>query len=67
LAAAEGDCVFVSGTQPVLTEVDARTHRISRVVTDANSECGDIQIAFGSIWLCDTVGDVVYGVPLPTR
>ena len=65
--AAEGDRVFVSGTQPMLTEVDARTHRVSRVITDTNSECGDVQIAFNSIWLSDNMGDVVHRVPLMNR
>jgi hypothetical protein len=65
--AAEGDRVFVSGTQPMLTEVDARSHRVSRVITDTNSECGDVHIAFNSIWLSDNVGDVVHRVPLMNR
>jgi hypothetical protein len=65
--AAEGDRGFVSGTQPMLTEVDARTHRVSRVITDTNSECGDVHIAFNSIWLSDNVGDVVHRVPLMNR
>jgi hypothetical protein len=47
--------VFVIGTEPLLTEVDATTHRASRMITDANSECGDIHVAFGSIWLSDNV------------
>jgi hypothetical protein len=62
--AADGDRVFVIGTEPLLTEVDTTTHRVSRVVTDANSECGDIHVAFGSIWLSDNVGEVVHRVPL---
>jgi hypothetical protein len=62
-----GDRVFVSGTEPLLTEVEATTHRISRVITDANSECGNVRVAFDSIWLSDNVGDVVYRVPLLTR
>jgi hypothetical protein len=65
--AAEGDRVFVSATQPLLTEVDAKTHQVSRVITDANSECADIHVAFGSIWLSDNVRDVVYRVPLMHR
>ena len=65
--AADGDRVFVIGTEPVLTEVDATTHQVSRVVTDANSECGDIHAAFGSIWLSDNVGDVVHRVPLQRK
>jgi ligand-binding sensor domain-containing protein len=36
--AADGDRVFVIGTEPLLTEVDTTTHRVSRVVTDANSD-----------------------------
>jgi hypothetical protein len=52
------------GTEPLLTEVDATTRRVSRVITDANSECGDIHVAFGSIWLSDNAGDVVHRVPL---
>jgi hypothetical protein len=43
------DRVFVVGTEPLLTEVDATTHQVSRVITDANSECGDIHAAFSSI------------------
>ena len=65
--AAEGDRVFIGGTQPMLTEVDARTHRVSRVITDANSEGGYVHIAFNSIWLSDNVGDVAYRVPLLLR
>jgi hypothetical protein len=65
--AADGDRVFVIGTEPLLTEVDATTHRVSRVITDANSECGDIHVAFGSIWLSDNVGEVVHRVPLPMK
>ena len=59
--------VFVGGIQPMLTEVDTRTHRVNRVITEANSEWGDVHIAFNSIWLCDNVGDLVYGVPLMNR
>ena len=62
--AVDGDRVFVIGTEPLLTEVDATTHQVSRVVTDAHSECGDIHAAFGSVWLSDNVGDVVHRVPL---
>jgi hypothetical protein len=62
--AADGDRVFVIGTEPLLSEVDATSHRVSRVITDANSECGDIHVAFGSIWLSDNVGEVVHRVPL---
>ena len=40
--AADGDRVFVIGTESLLTEIDATTDQVSRVVTDANSECGDI-------------------------
>jgi hypothetical protein len=65
--AVDEDRVFVVGTEPLLTEVDATTHQVSRVVTDANSECGDIHAAFGSIWLSDNVGDVVYRVPLQMK
>jgi hypothetical protein len=61
--AVDGDRVFVIGTEPLLTEVDATTHQVSRVVTDAHSECGDIHAAFGSIWLSDNVEDVVHRVP----
>jgi hypothetical protein len=42
---AEGNRVFVRGTQPMLTEVDAATHRVSRVIIDASSECGAIHVA----------------------
>jgi hypothetical protein len=65
--AVDEDRAFVVGTEPLLTEVDATTHQVSRVVTDANSECGDIHAAFGSIWLSDNVGDVVYRVPLQMK
>ena len=65
--AVDGDRVFVIGTEPLLTEVDATTDQVSRVVTDANSECGDIHAAFDSIWLSDNVGDVVYRVPLQMK
>jgi hypothetical protein len=43
--------------------VDARTHRVNRVITEANSECDDVHIALNSIWLSDNVGDVVSRVP----
>ena len=62
--AVDGNRVFVIGTDPLLTEVDATTDRVSRMITDANSECGDVHVAFGSIWLSDNVGDVVHRVPL---
>jgi len=65
--AVDGDRVFVNGTTPLLTEVDATTHQVSRTVTDANSECGDVHTAFDSIWLSDNVGDVVYRVPLQMK
>jgi hypothetical protein len=65
--AAEGDRAFVNGTQPLLTEVDGTTHRVSRVITDSNSECGDVHVVFGSIWLSDNVRDVVYGAPVTHR
>ena len=55
------------GTEPLLTEVDATADQVRRVVTDANSECGDIHVAFGSIWLSDNVGDVVHRVPLQMK
>jgi hypothetical protein len=61
---AEGNRVFVRCTQPMLTEVDAATHRVSRVITDASSECGGIHVAFGSIWLSSNEDGVVYRVPL---
>jgi hypothetical protein len=48
----------------MLTEIDATTHRVSRVITDASSECGGIHVAFGSIWLSSDEDDVVYRVPL---
>jgi hypothetical protein len=57
--------VCASGSQPLMTEVDATTHRVSRVVTDATpDECGDVHIAFDSVWLSTNEGDVVYRVPL---
>jgi hypothetical protein len=66
--AVEGDRVLVSGSQPLMTEVDATTHRVSRVITDATpDECGDVHVAFGSIWLSTNEGDVVYRVPLQTK
>ena len=65
--AVDGDRVFIIGHEPLLTEVDATTHRVSRMTTDANSECGDIHVAFGSIWLSDNVGDIVHRVPLQMK
>ena len=62
--AARGEHVFVGSTQPLLTEVDAKTHQVSRVVTDTNSQCGDVHVAFGSIWLSANEGDVVHRIPL---
>jgi len=38
------------------------------VITDATpDECGDVHVAFGSIWLSTNEGDVVYRVPLQTK
>jgi hypothetical protein len=34
------------------------------VVTDAGSECADVHIGFGSIWLSSNEGDLVFRVPL---
>ncbi len=60
----DGNRVFVRGTQPMLTEIDATTHGVSRVITDASSECGGVHVAFGSIWLSSDEDDIVYRVPL---
>jgi len=62
--AAEGDRVFVGGTSPLLTEASGATHQVSRVITDTNSQCGDVHVGFGSIWVNANEGDVVHRVPL---
>jgi hypothetical protein len=62
--AGEGDRVLVSGTSPLLTEAGGMTHQVSRVITDTNSQCGDVHVGFGSIWVSANEGDVVHRVPL---
>jgi streptogramin lyase len=63
--AAKNESVFVGSTQPLLTEVDATSHRIRRVVvTDVNSQCGDLHVAFGAVWSSANEGDVVHRLPL---
>ena len=49
--AAEGDRVFVSGTSPLQTEASGTTHQVTRLITDTNSQCGDIHLGFGSSWV----------------
>jgi hypothetical protein len=37
---------------------------VTRVVTDAGSECADAHAAFTSIWLSSDEGEIIYRVPL---
>jgi hypothetical protein len=62
--ATDGDRVFVSGTSPLQTEASGTTHQVSRVITDTNSQCGEIHVGFGSSWVSANEGDVVHRVPL---
>ena len=43
---------------------DGPAHQVSRVVTDTNSQCGDVHVAFGSVWLSANEAGVVHRVPL---
>jgi hypothetical protein len=62
--ATDGDSVFVSGTSPLQTEASGTTHQVSRVITDTNSQCGEIHVGFGSSWVSANEGDLVHRVPL---